>query len=113
MASIELGETEGIAKQYSNGNISKFIRDLIMNYHHQQNKKQEIQETNKKQTLFQSIMFFIMGITFLTTAVSQIINITILTTTSIYLLIFSGLLLMYYTKINYKKMVNIKEVKPE
>lgn len=101
MTSIELGETERIANQYCNGNLSKFIRDLVMNYHHKQTQKQEKQKTEKKMFFMQNIMFMVISATFLILGLS--LQIDLLNSIAITLLIVSSSLIMILVVLNHKK----------
>lgn len=107
MTSIELGETERIANQYCNGNLSKFVRDLVMDYHHRQTQKQELQKTDKKMLFMQNTIFLVISATFLVLGFSLQLN--ILDSIAISLLVISGLLIIILVVLNHKKykLVNL------
>ena len=110
MTSLELGETEEIAKQYSNGNISKFIRDLIMNYHHKQMKKTQEHKTSKKIFLFQNSMFLFLGFTFLVVAINAVTSLNVITFLAVACLFLSGTFSFLYAIIGFIISNKIKEV---
>jgi len=108
MASLELKETEEIAKQYSNGNMSKFVRDLIREYHHKQLRIQEVEKNDNKVLFFQNIMFIFLGVTFLIFALSSIMD--YLLVFNMALMVISGLLLIIYVLLNVNQHMKIKGV---
>ena len=101
----ERADMEEIAKIYSNGNQSKYIRDLIWKEH---KKNQEIQKIDNRMFFFQCIMFVLLGFTFMIFAVSTFID--FLMTISISLLFLSGFVLFFFVVINYKSRKTQKEV---
>jgi len=106
--SLTLKETGEIAKQYSNGNLSKYIRDLIRNDHYKRMKIQKIQETDKKIVLFQNFMLILLGVTFLILAMSIIINIDILTYVAMVCLFLSGITSFLHAFFNLQRNKKIK-----
>ena len=104
MTNLTLDETEEIAKQYCNGNLSKFIRDLIMDYHHRkQQGKQEEEKTDNKISIFQNTMFLFLGVALLLFGMSQVVPIDILTIIATSFLLLSGFFLFLYAVTNILK----------
>jgi len=97
MTSIELtderGDMEQIAKLHCNGNLSKYVRDLIWKNHKGIKNKEK---TNNTIILYQTIMFLFLGLTLSLYALSQITPIEFLTNLAIFCLAFSGLLIFIY-----------------
>lgn len=91
MASIKLGDMEHIAKKYCNGNMSEYLRQLILNDHNQRTNKQTI----KKQTILgTTIMCIISGISFIMLTLSLLFPI-LLAATILFILI-GGIILIIY-----------------
>lgn len=107
MASLTLGETERIMKQYSNGNDSKFVRDRIMEYHHKQQEQQENTKKEHEISLFQNTMYLFLGITLLLFVASNVFFIDYLTILAMSFLSVSGIFLFLNAIMNirrYKKL---------
>lgn len=101
MTSVELGETERIANQYCNGNLSKFLRDRIMEYHHKQIRKEEIEKTSNNLFVFQNIVFLFISASFIAMGLS--LKFDLLSSITISLLIISAFLLILFVIVNHKK----------
>ena len=111
MTSIELmderADMEQIAKIHSNGNLSKYIRDLIWKDH----KGIETREkTHNKIALFQIIMFLFLGLTLSLFALSLITPLLILTNMAVLCLALSGMLSFVYAVLVFIKNKKPKEV---
>lgn len=101
MTSIELGEAEQIASQYCNGNLSKFIRDLVMDYHHKRTQIQETKKTDNRAFLVQNTVFLFISASFIALGLS--LKIDIVSSIAVSLLVISAVLLILLVIINHKK----------
>lgn len=104
MVSIELGDMEHIAQKYCDGNLSRYLRQLIQQDH-------LLHTTQQKNSitlfLFQFIIYSSIGLTFLVISFSLIFPILIVAT--LILSFISGIVLLLYGTIyvyyfKYKKM---------
>lgn len=105
----ERGDMERLARQYSDGgNVSRFVRNLIWDYHMQQQKENSVVV---RQNVFQTIMFLFLAITLIIFGLSQWFVVEIITIVNVALLLFSGIIILIYVLSNYiilKKKKNLE-----
>ena len=97
----ERGDSETIAKMYNNGNISKFIRDLIWNYHYKRIQIQIAKKTDNKIFLVQNTVFLFISASFIALGLS--LKVDIVSSITVSLLVISAVLLVLLVIINHKK----------
>lgn len=106
MVNLELGEMQKIAEQYSEGNISRYVRNLIKEDHHQRmdNKlNKNIKIVTMKDNFINNIIFFTMGITFLVIALFIQTEYSIIVTNLAYIVTGLSLLAYFILKIMKKE----------
>lgn len=99
MVSVELGDLEPVALKNCNGNLSKYIRELVSQ---DNNKKIE----SNRIYLLQLLCFLFLGITLFVFAIDISIELPTLLLNS--LMIFSGILLIMFSLFSYKRSRSIK-----
>jgi hypothetical protein len=79
MTSVELKDAEDVARRYCGDNLSRFLRELILQYDKEQTKKKYLFTTQTLAYLLISICFLIIGVSFYSNIVAVLVpSVTIL-----------------------------------